>query len=184
MPTTPPPHQRSLVQHTQNREGDLRWDECTLRRGGGRTAVGARKVVIASEQANIKEADIWRDWHRDKQCLTRRRRCAYHRLTLERLIGWHNSKTLLLTTSISTVRGCVNNLLIPEGMMALKPAAQSHSITETGSVVETRRQEPKQFFRGLYWQTGRHQKMVPPSHWCDIIRSLKKHTDSLALLTA
>lgn len=98
---------------------------CRLRRGGGRTAMGPRKVVIAGEQANIKEADIWRDWHWDKQCLTRRRRCAYHRLTLERLVGRHNSKTLLLTTSISTVRGCVYNLLIPPGMMALKPAAES-----------------------------------------------------------
>lgn len=96
-----------------------------LRQGGGRTAAGPRKVVIiASERANIKEADICRDRHRDKLCLTRRRRCAYRRLTLERLFGQHNSKTLLLTTSISTVRGCVYNLLIPPGMMALKPAAE------------------------------------------------------------
>lgn len=51
--------------HTRNREGDLPLDVCVAAgRRGGRGFVGARrgkKVVIASEQANIKEADIWRN---------------------------------------------------------------------------------------------------------------------------
>lgn len=95
-PPLPPPLLHpccSLVQHTQDREGDLPLNvyvDASGRAGGSR-----EKVVGASEQANIKEADIWRHRHRDKQRLTRRRRCADHRLTLEPPRRRHNSEQFI-----------------------------------------------------------------------------------------